>query len=213
MSKLITPSLIGSVKWFETCYSPKWKEKAYKDLNNMLSRVYTQPGIAAKRGIDFENYIYNILNSPKKERLDELSCSNEFLRVLRLCKGGEFQRKSKSFIKVDGIEYCLYGKLDVWFPELIIDIKTTKSFRKSKYIDSMQHVIYIYNETIGHFKYVIAVFKEENGTKIEDIKEIDVCLTKDYCEDLIIKEIKKVEKFMKDYPEFNKLWEEKYSLY
>lgn len=213
MSRLITSSLIGSIKWHDICWNAEYKKKSYKDLYNMLARIKTPLNEVVKRGIKFENYVYNILNSPKKERLDELSCSNDFLRILRICKDGVFQKKSKSFITINNIEYCLYGKLDVWFPDLIIDIKTTKSFNRDKYLDSMQHVIYIYNEKIETFKYVVAIFENETSNFIKEVKEIDIDLSVDLCKEKIIYTINKIEEFMDKNPELNKLWLEKYSLY
>lgn len=213
-NKLITASLHGSIKWLKNC-PPSWKEKARKDLTNTLSRIWTEPepGSPIKRGIDFENTVYNILNSPKKDRIDELSCSENFKKVLHLCKGGFFQKKSKSFINVNGIEYCLYGKLDVDMPGAgIIDIKTTteKSFKESKYKNSLQHDIYLFNEGRMNFKYVVVIF-ENNESRISRVKEIDICKSMDECKNNIVACIKEIEEFFKTEPEFEKMYLETYS--
>jgi len=215
MSKLITTSLIGSIDWFKNCPS-SWKERAYKDLKNMLDRVWATPGLAAQRGIDFENHVYRILNSEEELSITNMNCSKYFKEVLENCVGGKFQQKNKSFITVDGIEYCLYGKEDVTFPELIIDIKTTSKYKRSKYVNSFQHKIYLHNTQKKHFIYMVAVFPDEESKIIESIEYIEIVINTlqlaEYKIDIINK-IKEIKKFFDDMPELCKLYNTKYSRY
>ena len=172
MSRLITQSLLSKIDWILNC-PPSWKEKAFQDLNNMLNRVWTEPGPPAKRGMDFERVVYSILS---KKHLDIalLNCSDFFREVLRLCQGGQFQRKTKSFLTIAGEEYCLFGKIDVWFPNLIIDLKTTGNYKgRDHYLKSMQHKIYCYNERIKDFKYIVVEFTDDENNIIRNVHKIE----------------------------------------
>jgi hypothetical protein len=167
MSRLITPSLFNSFQWLQKCKGEA-KETAYQQLVNMLTRVYpdTMPH-AIKRGIDFENAVYTMLSKiENKNDIEKINSSDLFKQVLYECYGGVFQHKSKSFLTIDGKEYCLYGKLDVFFPNnkppKIIDIKTTKFKKSTNYCDTMQHKIYCYNEKVKHFDYLVVMMNNKD---------------------------------------------------
>jgi hypothetical protein len=213
MSKLITNSLIGSIDWYRKC-PQSWKKKAYQDLHNMLARKWSEPSPAIKRGIDFENYVYSILGN-STDPIDDLNCSDLFKHVLKACKGGVFQRKNKSFMAVDGVEYCLYGKEDVTFEDRIIDIKTTGKFNRDKYLNSFQHKIYLYNSKKLHFVYIVVVF-DGDGSVIQSVEEIEIKI--DQVElamygNEIADKIRDIDYFFKNMPELKKLYDTKYSRY
>jgi len=213
MSKLITTSLIGSIDWLKNCPN-SWKQKAYGSLKNMLNRVWSTPGLAAQRGIDFENHVYRILSLDAN--IEMVDCSEKFMEVLRNCEGGKFQQKNKSFITVDGIEYCLYGKEDVTFPDRIIDIKTTSKYKEHKYKNSFQHKIYLHNTKKKHFIYIVVIFPDVDSNEIQEIKYIEIVIDTlqlaEYKIDIINK-IKEIKKFFDDMPELCKLYNTKYSRY
>lgn len=177
MAKLITTSLIGSIEWLQKC--PKdWKERAFKGLRDMLAREPWEPTPAIKRGLHFENTVNMALQIEDDKFID--TTSNEFQKVCELCgKDSLQQKKTKSFIEVEGDEYCLYGKIDFFKPGLVTDLKTTGDYKgKSHYLSTSQHLIYCYNEGVPNFKYVVAEFMPDNadGTvsmKIRDVYEID----------------------------------------
>lgn len=187
MALLITPTLLNSIDWFQNC-PQNWKMKAYDDLKRMLSRDYSQPiPDPVKKGIEFENRVYEILQSGKN--IDQLQCSDYFKQVLRICQGGKFQKKSKKIMSCAATydystwwknnksslenslthidSFCLYGKIDVFFPDRIIDIKTTNNFSSGKYLKTFQHKIYCYNEKIEKFDYLVVVM---DGNTITDVK-------------------------------------------
>ena len=176
MSRLITPSLISSVDFCRTC-PPNWKESAYKGLQNTLGRIKEEPSTAIKKGIFYENVIYDILLG----KLDIKNRSQEMDKVLRLCQGGDFQHKSKQYVFIDGEEYCLYGKLDVYFPPSekypkghIIDLKTTKKFSKSKYLSTWQHIIYCLNTGIPTFDYLVCLWNYPDDEKDYTLKSVNI---------------------------------------
>jgi|GEM_PF-3574746 hypothetical protein len=169
MSRLITPSLIGSVDWFKKA-PPSWKEKAYTDLTNTLSRIYTEPSPEIKQGMEVEHK----LNSVLTEKNYSVKCSDNFRKLINKCKNSVQQKKSKKIIDIEGESFCLYGKIDYLFPKQIIDLKTTKEYKPEKYLNSWQHKIYCYNEGIEDFLYLIA--EMEDG-KIEQVYELPYKVT------------------------------------
>lgn len=213
MSKLITTSLFGSVKWFNTC-PPSWKEKAFKDLTNMLSRIWIEPekeNIAAKRGIEFEKQIQSICEAGTVETVE---CSKEFRAVLRECDGGQFQKKVKRYISIDGVEYCLYGKVDVWFPDILKDLKTTGRFKgRESFLGSMQHILYCYVERKTKFRYVVSEFDEDDGPISRNHMVDYEAPSLEDLERIIIEEIQKIMQFLKGDEELWKMYSTIYSKY
>lgn len=158
MSHLITPSLIGAISWVNNCpYS--WREKATLDLRSQLVRDYSEPmGPALKLGLQFEESVYTYA------AMEESKGSDHFKWFINECKGGQFQRKTKQFITIDDQEYCLYGKIDAWWPNIIKDIKTTSNYHGEKsYLASFQHKMYCYNEKISHFRYIVGEFDADQN--------------------------------------------------
>ena len=213
-SKLITASLHNSIKWAKTC-PVNWKDRAYEDLTNTLARKFPEPIGPAKRGIDFEKAIYTILES--KQILEEVKSSKMFKSFLKYLEGGEFQRKEKVFITIDKVQYCLYAKLDVWFPDRIVDLKTKAKwddFSKQNLMDSFQHKLYCYVTKINYFEYFIAVFDGKEGSDIQEMHILPYTVN-DFIvlEEEVIIEVKKMIAFLKKDKELNKLYNEKFCLY
>jgi hypothetical protein len=185
MSRLITASLIGSVEWFKNC-PPSWKQQAYNDLSNTLNRKAWDPSVAIKKGIAFEDAVYRILSADPNAYEDE-KYSDNFRTVLAACAGGQFQRKAKKFIDIEiggeTAEYCLYGKLDVFHTEngtlgpLIIDIKTSAKWGgRSKYLNTVQHLMYCLMEKVADFKYIVGIWDDaddEDNRTLEEVKAVD----------------------------------------
>jgi hypothetical protein len=177
MSKLVTTSLLDAIDWCKSApstFKPNgettWKEDAYLQLKATLGREPWKPTPAIVRGIDFENSIYSILKDKKE---DTVQCSDAFRKVLYDCKGGEFQKRTKTIIEMDGVEYCLYGKIDVFFPDKIIDIKTTGKYGgRDKYLGTSQHHIYCFGENIHNFEYIILEFVDEGTKSIRGVHHV-----------------------------------------
>jgi len=168
MSRLITASLIGAIDWLNKC-PPSWKVGALEDLTNQLGRIYgpVMPG-PMKRGIELETAVYAHAEHQSN------SGSIHFQWLVFECRGGVFQKKTKRFIELDGYEYCLYGKMDAWFPDVIKDVKTTGRYGgRQKYLDSFQHKLYCYLEQIGKFKYIIGEFDGDHPSKLIAHHEIE----------------------------------------
>lgn len=214
MSKLITQDLISAIDWLKTC-PPSWQEKAYTDLKNKLARIYEKIAPAAQKGIDFEAF----LNKSLQEKLylhTELNCSEHFKDLMNKLKDYEIQKKTKSFLIIDDIDYCLYGRMDYFKKDHIIDLKTTNIYKgKDKYLNSWQHKIYCYNEKIQKFSYFVCEFESEDSKKINELFILDYEAVGSW-EDLkkeIIGKIKECMSFLKQDNELFKLYNTKYSQY
>lgn len=213
MSKLITASLIGSVEWLQNCPS-SWKEKAYNDLFNQLSRIWPkETPHYIQRGFDLENKVQQIVESGTVETIKS---SEHFSKLLNHCVGGKFQKTTKSFMTINNEEYCLYGKIDVWFPETIKDIKNTQSYKESSYKKSAQHMIYCHNEQIKDFVYLVADFndkdKEVKNKAIQELYEVPIHIDDfEVLENELRDRIKKTIDFIYADEDLAKLYETKFN--
>jgi hypothetical protein len=166
---LFTPSIYDAYKWLRDC-PDSWKLQAYQAFSNSLNRTKWVPTAKILRGISFEDAVYDVL---KEETIPE--CSPLFAQVVSECRGSVVQKKIKKFETINDQSFCLYGKADAWFPTIIKDIKTTSAYSEKKYRNSIQHPIYCYCENIKDFRYVVAVFSnEETDKKVQRIELIDI---------------------------------------
>ena len=169
MTLLVTPTLLDAIDWFNKCPA-NWKEKAFNDLSNTLNRIYPEPMPAPmKRGIDFEDAVYANANK------DEYGGSELFHKVCELVKGADYQKKAKNLIEIDGVEYCLYGKIDVFYDDWIIDIKTTGNYKgAASYLTKWQHHFYTCMTKVKDFTYlVVEMPKDYSQTRIIAVHEVE----------------------------------------
>jgi len=168
---LFTPSIYDAYEWFQSC-PPSWKERAYISLFNSLSRVPWTPDAKVQRGLDFEDLVYRAVRAPDAE---VLNASSEFMDVVSEVRGAWIQKTVKKIERVGDQSFCLYGRTDAWFPDIIKDVKTTASFKKAKYANSIQHQLYCHIEQIPKFRYVVAVFDDnEDNKKVQRVEKIDI---------------------------------------
>ncbi|NIU83372.1 MAG: hypothetical protein GWN64_07795 [Candidatus Thorarchaeota archaeon] len=205
-SRLITASFIGSVNWYLNC-PQNWKQKAYDDLSNQLNRVSWKPTPAIQHGIEFENTVYELV---RQGSLD--LGTPEFRKVLAKCDGGTFQDKLKAFEVIDGETYCLFGKTDVKFENQIIDIKTTGEFKREKYENSFQHVLYMYITGIEFFEYLVVEWDE--FPRIASVNSVDIEQDNPKIEyhDRVVDEVRRAMQFLDERPILKKAYLEKFCL-
>lgn len=166
---LITSSIIDSYDWVKNA-PPSWKQKAYDDFWGALTRTKEwKPDKKIQRGIDFENKVYEYAR-----RTDlPATVSNEFRTMVEEARGASIQKKIKKIETINGQSFCLYGKTDLWFPDIIKDVKTTASYKESKYRKSIQHQLYLYIEDMSRFEYLVAVFNDdEDDKKVQRIERV-----------------------------------------
>ena len=146
---LITHSLLSS--WLhaikEDPYADATTERDnYAEFLDVLNRVQTPPTEAMQNGLDFEELVTSIANGADYQ----------------VVRGGQFQLKAKKYVTVNGIDFLMYGRLDVLNAGTIYDIKFTKNYDRGKYFGSTQHPMYF--ELIpeaSRFTYLVS-----NGTDV-----------------------------------------------
>ena len=178
MALLMTPTLWDSIDWLHKAPSSikkgtkiTWKQDAYNNLLGMLNREWN-PTPAIERGISFEKQICH--GTKPKVAPDLVDKFNKAYDLIHGA-GGDFQSKCKKFYDHDGVpeKFVLYGKQDVHFDDLIIDIKTTGNYRgRQSYLDKWQHKCYTLMDRIKDFKYIVYEFDNKSGMVV-DIHTID----------------------------------------
>ncbi|MDR1298671.1 MAG: hypothetical protein LBJ84_00270 [Oscillospiraceae bacterium] len=138
---LMTHSLLSAWKYAlkENPYeNAESKTDKYADFLVTLNRIKTEPNAAMKNGIDFENLVTDIINGGGANA-EWYEAADTAARIL--C-GAKLQYTAMREADIGGTRYLLYGRLDGLKAGHIYDIKFSKSYERSKYIDSTQHPMY-----------------------------------------------------------------------
>jgi hypothetical protein len=157
---LITPSLLNSYQYY---IQDEFKSPADSraDFLKTLSREKFEPNEAMQKGIDFENDIkakcdgYILLDG--EENPDYETVCGEITGIV---KGGLWQQTCKKELQIGNQEFLLYGKMDVVKRDTIYDIKYTRNYELGKFLDSAQHLIYLYCTGLPKFQYLISDGKD-----------------------------------------------------
>ena len=143
---LMTHSLLSS--WLyamkEDPYADATTERdPYKEFLDVLNRVPTPVTEAMQNGMDFEDLVTDIASCAVPQGIQEHRWYDAAAKVAGIVRGGQFQVKAKKTVTVGGIEFLLYGRLDVLKAGTIYDIKFSKSYDRGKYFSSTQHPMYL----------------------------------------------------------------------
>lgn len=180
---LITPTLLNSFQYYiQDEYKSPADSRA--DFLRTLSREKFKPNEAMQKGIDFENDIMllcddsiegtiNLIDNLSKFSKEE-SCLQIINSLTEIVKGGLWQQTVKKDLTVGNQEFLLYGKCDVIKRDTIYDIKFTSNYEVGKFLDSAQHLIYLYCLDLPKFQYLVSDGKDYwiedyfNNSGIED---------------------------------------------
>lgn len=174
---LITPSLLNAWAFIEQsveyvresendviCYEDKcdeMREKAYNDFLKVLNREPIPQNEAMRLGNEFEAETYK-----------GNTCFSEIV------KGGAWQIVGKKREVIGGIDFLLYGRLDVLKGGKIYDIKRVSSWKNGKYAKSYQHAFYLHLfSDCNEFEYLIYDGKKGHiehyyRDECEDIRDV-----------------------------------------
>lgn len=153
---LITPTLINSYQYY---INDEFKSPADSraDFLKTLSKEKFEPNEAMQKGIDFESQIKDFCDGVAIQ-------ANEThigaIMIGEIVKGGLWQQTCKKDLQVGGKEFLLYGKMDVIKRDTIYDIKFTGNYELGKFLDSSQHLIYLYCTGLPKFQYLISDGKD-----------------------------------------------------
>lgn len=168
-SYLMTHSLLAS--WLYTMKENPYEDAtstrdSYQEFLQTLRREPIPPNEAMMKGLEFEDLCYAIANGtfqPVKELAHDKKGNpiiepntGEPVEVIKypryyeaayqvadIVRGGQIQYKAKKLIEVSGIQFVLYGRLDVLKAGTVYDIKFSGSYDKGKFFDSTQHPTYL----------------------------------------------------------------------
>lgn len=146
MCFLITQSLLASWQYQWKDFDKygdsgdKLREKAYNEFLCMLKREQIPTSEAMQKGIELENLVMNIT-------LGKGDCSHKWYDVAKEIaeevQNGQFQIAAKKTVKIEGLDFLLYGKLDCLKAGIISDIKFSGKYETGKFFKSPQHQMYM----------------------------------------------------------------------
>jgi len=201
VSKLITPSILDSFKWYKECPA-SWKEKASNDLLKALKRIWDTPSHAIQRGINFEKAICSSFGSTRPEFVEQFGVVAGMF--YDRCASGKQQVIYRKRYTIGNQDYMLYGKADIVMPGLIIDIKTTGSWKGPQtYLSKNQHLAYIAASGIEDFEYLVAIFDNEDSVRPDEVVSIPVRVEKHEAMQKIITATEEFLDFLEDHTEFH----------
>ena len=154
---LITPSLLNSYQYY---INDEFKSPADSraDFLKTLSKEKFEPNEAMQKGIDFERNIQYATNP--FNQIDIFHADNEKQHIInqiaKIVNGGLWQQTCKKDLQVGNKEFLLYGKMDVVKRDTVYDIKFTSNYELGKFLDSSQHLIYLYCTGLPKFQYLIS---------------------------------------------------------
>lgn len=175
---LITASLINSYQYYiqDDYKSP---EDSRADFLKTLSREKFEPNEAMQKGLKFEKDIelacvdkYPYLKDLEDD--DLCAYDAQVNNICNIVKGGLWQQSVKKELKIGNQEFLLYGRTDVIKRDTIYDIKFTSNYELGKFLDSSQHLIYLYCSGLPNFSYLISDGKDwwredyHNHEQVED---------------------------------------------
>ena len=182
---LITPTLLNSYEYY---IQDEFKSPADSrtDFLKTLSREKFEPNKAMQKGIDFENDVLDACNNKLEadyskieprfvksvidsEAMSTKEISNwiimrEYIdcveNVAKIVNRGLWQESVKKDLQIGNQEFLLYGKTDVIKRDTVYDIKYTSNYELGKFLNSAQHLIYLYCAGLPKFKYLISDGKD-----------------------------------------------------
>ncbi len=147
---LVTPSLYNSYYWYRNSNALSEEE-----FLRVLNKEPIPPTEIMQEGIDFENEIHE-LTTGERDYSDNVIAKC----IAYIVHGGEWQKPCRKELD----NYVLKGRIDVFFPHRIYDIKLTNHYEYGKFKNSIQHSLYMYCTGVTNFEYLIGVKqKDEDG--------------------------------------------------
>lgn len=156
---LVTPSLYSSWSYYRSA-----EHTGKEDLLKTLRKVREPPSENMLLGIQLEEDVIRLARGQRVVNESEqwINCCMEIADEVR---GGLFQEKLYTDMRVGDWDVLLYGKADCVRRDFGKDIKFTKSYDLGKYSDSIQHDLYMFCGGLPRFRYLVcngnSVFHED----------------------------------------------------
>lgn len=171
---LLTPSLLNSYAYYiQDEYKSPVDSRA--DFLKTLSREKFEPNESMIKGIQLEEHINQLTSNLPSTFNDKGEAYIEsVIAIANIVRGGLWQQSVKKEIKVGNQEFLLYGRTDVIKRDTIYDSKYTSNYELGKFLDSSQHLIYLYCSGLPNFSYLVSDGKDwwkedyHNHEQVED---------------------------------------------
>jgi len=166
----IYPTLLDSFYWYKRGYNEK------EEFINKINRVKSEMPEAARKGVAFESCVNNLIktgvvNEPLMQasffEMDGFSFKGDI--VLKIAKKLQNAKNIQEYIQANvhtpaGL-IKVYGFIDFSYPDMQVDLKTTGSYKPSKYAINNQHKCYpLLNQlnggSVSKFNYVVTDFEQ-----------------------------------------------------
>lgn len=159
------PTLLDSFYWYKRIPSPD----KFKELIDKINRVKSVDfPIAAKKGIQFEDVVNNLLKGMNVDKRNGVYVAKDFefdsvivdKVVAKLTNHKEQQKYIQAIVPTEIGPVKLYGFVDYTYPEIYVDLKTTGKYATGKFKVNNQHKCYsLISPHIKEFKYLVTDFK------------------------------------------------------
>lgn len=147
---LLTPSLYSSWSYF---YSSEKKTK--QDFLNTLLKIKEPPTENMLKGIKLEEDIRSVCEGRPWSSNEDEDWGSVVLNIAEIVRGGLWQESVSKEVNIFGMTFLLYGKADNVKRDWIYDIKFTENYDIGKYLENIQHDLYMVCAEIPNFSYLI----------------------------------------------------------
>lgn len=176
---IITQTLLSSWNWIYK------SDSGYDDFIKTLNKQGIRPTQAILDGRKFENMVTAYCEGHPPEQGHQWY--NGICSVGEVVRNGAFQVKLYKDVTVKGVDFLLYGILDVLKCGEIFDIKFSKTYHVGKYLDSPQHPMYFeLCPEARKFTYIVSngkdVYREEYLRENVEPIEREIVLFMDFLE-------------------------------
>lgn len=163
----IYPTLLDSFYWYKRGYNEK------QELIDKINRVKSEMPEAARKGIAFEAVINMLLKSNNHPLLmdseyykgDGFIFGAEIVNKIaaKLINAKKQQEYIQANVQTPVGAIKVYGFIDYSYDDMLVDLKTTGSYKKDKYAINNQHKCYpllaqLNGKNITKFNYLVTDF-------------------------------------------------------
>ena len=135
---LLTQSLLGAWLYQYKARDPK---AAHKSFLKTLRREHIPENQAIRDGIQFENMVSAYCDGTPPP--DGHKWERGIREIGNEVKDCVLQAALYKDIRIDGLHFLLYGRLDALGAGKVYDIKFSRTYEPGKYLDSPQHPMYL----------------------------------------------------------------------
>lgn len=171
----ISPTLLDSLDWYRNC-PPSWKQRAFEGIVSRLQRKPYETTKAAEKGLLFEDAVQKMAETGDIEITAPFMKQQSFYDIAAELCGFQWQQWKEAYMEVEDYGTVkMVGRLDALSDNLIVDLKTTSSFKgEHKYRKNWQHKFYCHWTGIPKFKYIVTEWENEDSLSIAQVYHIEI---------------------------------------